>query len=263
MNGVSGVPSDAAPVVSFHSVGKTFPDSTVAIDDVSLSVRAGEFVSIVGTSGCGKSTLLRLASNLTSPTNGRVDTVAPGDLGYVFQDPSLLPWRTVARNVELLCELHGIPRRERAQRVRDAISLVELDGFEDHLPHALSGGMRMRVSLARSLTLKPRLFLFDEPFGTLDELTRQRLNEELVRVFVQEHFAAIFVTHSVTEAVYLSDRVLVLSPRPARIIAEVHVPLPFPRPAALRFDPELVALSGRVAEALSSGTGAGLVTEGT
>ena len=241
-----------APIVRFDSVGKTFPDGTVAVDDVTLSVGPGEFVSIVGPSGCGKSTLLRLASNLTAPTLGRVESVAPGDLGYVFQDASLLPWRNVAGNVSLLCELHGVPRGDRDRRVAEAISLVGLDGFEKHLPHTLSGGMRMRVSLARSLTLEPKLFLFDEPFGTLDELTRQRLNEELLRVFVQQRFAVIFVTHSVSEAVYLSHRVLVLSRRPARIIAEIDVPFAFPRPAALRFDPDLVALSARVAEALGA-----------
>lgn len=244
-------PSDPAPVVRFQSVGKTFPDGTVAVGEVSLSVRPGDFVSIVGPSGCGKSTLLRLASNLTTPTTGQVESVAPGDLGYVFQDPSLLPWRTVAGNVELLCELHGLPKRQRVERTSAAIALVGLNGFENHLPHALSGGMRMRVSLARSLTLNPKLFLFDEPFGTLDELTRQRLNEEVLRVFVQEGFAAIFVTHSVTEAVYLSNRVLVLSSRPARVTAEVDVPFPFPRPAGLRFEPDLVRLSARVADALS------------
>ena len=248
----AGAHRDRGPVVRFDSVGKTFPDGTVAVDDVTVSVGRGEFVSIVGPSGCGKSTLLRLASNLTTPTVGRVESVAPGDLGYVFQDASLLPWRSVADNVSLLCELHGVPRGDRERRVAEAIGLVGLDGFEKHLPHTLSGGMRMRVSLARSLTLEPKLFLFDEPFGTLDELTRQRLNEELLRVFVQQQFAAMFVTHSVSEAVYLSHRVLVLSRRPARITAEIDVPFAFPRPAALRFDPDLVALSARVAEALSA-----------
>lgn len=244
------VRAGAPPVVRLEAVGKTFPDGTVALDDVSLSVAAGEFVSIVGASGCGKSTLLRLAANLAAPSTGQVESVPPGELGYVFQDPSLLPWRTVAGNVELLCELHGVPPEERKRRARQAIALVGLEGFEDHLPHALSGGMRMRVSLARSFTLNPRLFLFDEPFGTLDELTRQRLNDELLRVFVQQRFAAVFVTHSVTEAVYLSHRVVVLSPRPARVTAEIAVPFPFPRSPALRFDPELVTLAGRLAGAL-------------
>jgi len=251
--GPDAEPAGPAPVVRFQAVGKTFADGTVAVDDVTFSVRPGEFVSMVGPSGCGKSTLLRLASNLTSPTTGDVQSVAPGELGYVFQDPSLLPWRTVAGNVGLLCELHGVPGDERKRRVGDAIALVGLDGFEDHRPHTLSGGMRMRASLARSLTLNPSVFLFDEPFGTLDELTRQRLNEELLKVFLQHRFAAIFVTHSVSEAVYLSHRVLVLSRRPAHITAEIDVPFPFPRPPSLRFDPELVALSARVAEALAAG----------
>jgi len=264
LDGVSGAPTTASvapeacppeptPIVGFHSVSKTFADGTVAVDDVTFSVWPGEFVSIVGPSGCGKSTLLRLASRLTSPTTGSVNSVAPGELGYVFQDASLLPWRTVAGNVGLLSELHRVPKNERKRRVSDAIALVGLNGFEDHLPHTLSGGMRMRVSLARSLTLNPIVFLFDEPFGTLDELSRQRLNEELLRVFVQHRFAAIFVTHSVSEAVYLSHRVLVLSSRPAHVIAEVDVPFSFPRAPSLRFAPELVALSARVAEALAAG----------
>ncbi len=245
---------DPEPTVRLTSVGKTFPDGTVAIHDLSFSVGPGEFVSIVGPSGCGKSTLLRLVSNLTSPTTGRVHCVAPDHLGYVFQDPTLLPWRTVQGNVELLCELHGVDKAERARRARDAIALVGLEGFESHLPHALSGGMRMRASLARSLTLQPELFLLDEPFGTLDELTRQRLNEELLEAFLGQGFAAIFVTHSVTEAVYLSNRVIVLSGRPAHVSADVEIPFPYPRPAHLRFDPEFFRLSAQVARTLAEGS---------
>lgn len=249
-----GPAPEQQPTVRLTSVGKTFPDGTVAIHDLSLSVDPAEFVSIVGPSGCGKSTLLRLVSNLTSPTTGNVQCVAPDHLGYVFQDPTLLPWRTVQANIELLCELHGVGRSERARRARDAIALVGLEGFETHLPHALSGGMRMRASLARSLTLEPELFLLDEPFGTLDELTRQRLNEEVLHAFGEQRFAAMFVTHSVTEAVYLSNRVIVLSGRPAHVAAEIEIPFSYPRPASLRFDPEFFRLSAAVAQSLVEGS---------
>jgi NitT/TauT family transport system ATP-binding protein len=217
------------PAVRFRSVGKTFGDGTVALQDISFVVRAREFVGIVGPSGCGKSTLLRIASNLIPATTGAVECAAPGEVGYVFQDPTLLPWRTIKGNVELLCELQGVPTRERARLAREMIGLVGLDGFEKYRPGALSGGMRMRVSLARSLTMNPTLFLFDEPFAALDEITRQRLNEELLRLFVQKQFAAIFVTHSVSEAVYLSNRVLVMSARPGRILKEIGVPFGLPR----------------------------------
>jgi len=245
---------DSVPAIRFQSVGKTFPDGTVALHDISLCVQAREFVSIVGPSGCGKSTLLRIASNLTPATTGDVVCAVPQDVGYVFQDPTLLPWRTVEGNVKLACQLTGIPEAETARLVREAIELVGLRGFEKHRPWALSGGMRMRVSLARSLTMSPRLFLFDEPFGALDEITRQRLNEELLRLFVYKQFAAIFVTHSVSEAVYLSNRVLVMSPRPGRILTEFCVPFAFPRPRAQRFEAQHAALVSAVAQELMVGS---------
>jgi NitT/TauT family transport system ATP-binding protein len=230
-------------------VAKTFPDGTRALDDVSLDVDAGEMVSIVGPSGCGKSTLLRLASNLTSPSEGEI-RVGDGNVGYVFQDPTLLPWRTVQSNVELLAELAGVPRHERARQAAQAIALTGLDGFERHYPRALSGGMRMRVSLARSLTMRPRIFLFDEPFGALDEITRERLNGELLGLFARERFAGLFVTHSVTEAAFLASRVLVMSPRPGRIVGEIHVPFDYPRAPELRFDPDFAVVAGEISARL-------------
>jgi NitT/TauT family transport system ATP-binding protein len=233
----------------FDHVGMVFPDGTRALDDVSFQLGRGELVSVVGPSGCGKSTLLRIASGLARCSAGRVE-VDGAHLGYVFQDATLLPWRTVQANVELLAELHGAPKDERRRLAAEAIELVGLQGFERHVPRRLSGGMRMRVSLARSLTMKPDVFLFDEPFGALDEMTRERLNDELLRLFRSQSFAGLFITHSVSEAVYLSTRVLVMSARPGRIVADVPVPFAYPRAPELRFEPEFAALAGEVSGAL-------------
>jgi NitT/TauT family transport system ATP-binding protein len=235
--------------LSFVHVSKVFPDGTRAVEDVTYDVRAREMVAIVGPSGCGKSTLLRLASRLTAPTGGEI-RVDEGNLGYVFQDPTLLPWRTVQRNVELLSELAGVAGVERARRASQAIALTGLTGFEKHRPRSLSGGMRMRVSLARALTMRPRIFLFDEPFGALDEITRERLNAELLGLFEREGFAGLFVTHSVSEAAFLASRVLVMSPRPGRIVAEIAIPFPYPRAPELRFDADFAAVAGRISASL-------------
>jgi NitT/TauT family transport system ATP-binding protein len=233
------------PALRFDTVDKTFSDGTVALAGADFSVTPGEFVSVVGPSGCGKSTLLRIASGLDAATGGAVH-VHSTSLGYVFQDPTLLPWRPVRANVELLAELHGMDRAERRRRATEAINLVGLAGFEKHLPHELSGGMRMRASLARSLTLEPDLFLFDEPFGALDEITRERLNDELLALFQLRGFAALFITHSVMEAAFLSSRVLVMSGRPGRILAEVAIPFDYPREPSLRFTPDFAALCGEI-----------------
>ena len=227
----------------------TFPDGTHAIDEVSFTVGRGEFVTVVGPSGCGKSTLLRIASGLLEATQGAV-TIDRERIGYVFQDPTLMPWRTVRRNVELLAELHDVAREERRKLGQDAIDLVGLNGFEDHYPKSLSGGMRMRCSLARTLTLRPPIMMFDEPFGAVDEITRERLNEETLRLFQQEGFAGLFITHSIPEAVFMSTRVLVMSARPGRIIAGFDVPFPYPREPDLRFAPEFATLCGDVSRAL-------------
>ena len=239
----------ATGYLSFDRIGMVFPDGTEAIRDVSFGVDKGEFVTVVGPSGCGKSTLLKIASGLLDPTRGSV-LVDRERLGYVFQDPTLLPWRTVQQNVELLPELHGMGRAERAALATRAIETVGLKGFEHHYPKSLSGGMRMRCSLARTLTLNPPLFLFDEPFGAVDEITREHLNEETQRLFVSEGFAGLFITHSISEAVFLSTRVLVMSARPGRIVAEFDVPFPYPRNLDLRFQPEFARLSGELSHAL-------------
>ncbi len=233
----------------FERAGKVFEDGTQALADVSFSVLPGEFVAIVGPSGCGKSTLLRIAAGLTQVTSGRVE-VATTNLGYVFQDATLLPWRTVQGNVELFAELHGLPKDERRRLAADAIALVGLRGFEKHYPKALSGGMKMRASLARSLTLKPPVFLFDEPFGAIDEITRDHLNIELMRLFGLERFAALFITHSISEAVFLSTRVHVMSARPGRIVASFDVPFEYPRPDELRYEPAFAELTGALNHAL-------------
>jgi NitT/TauT family transport system ATP-binding protein len=237
------------PTLTFAGVDRTFPDGTTALRGLDLQIGRGEFVTVVGPSGCGKSTLLRLASGLDHPSAGVVD-VRSDRVGYVFQDPTLLPWRTVRRNVELLAELEKVPRAERRQRVAQAIDLVGLTGFEKHRPRALSGGMRMRVSLARSLVLQPEVFLFDEPFGALDEMTRERLNDELLQLFATRGFAALFITHSVAEAVFLSTRVVVMSSRPGRILGDVSVPFGYPRAPDLRYSEEFGKVAGEVSHLL-------------
>ena len=208
-----------SPALTFDGIGMTFPDGTRALADVSFSLDRRDFVTVVGPSGCGKSTLLRIAAGLIRPTTGTV-TIDREHLGYVFQDPTLLPWRTVRQNVELLAELRGMGRQERAGLATEAIEMVGLTGFEGHYPKSLSGGMRMRCSLARSLTLRPPVFLFDEPFGAVDEITREHLNEQTLSLFQAEGFAGLFITHSIAEAVFMSSRVIVMSPRPGRVVTE-------------------------------------------
>ena len=242
-------PSHRGELLGFTDVEMTFPDGTVALQGVDLSVKRGEFVTVVGPSGCGKSTLLRIASGLETASHGSVH-LATDRIGYVFQDATLLPWRTTRDNVELLAELHGESKATRARHAQQAIDLVGLSGFEDHLPRQLSGGMKMRTSLARSLTLDPEVFLFDEPFGALDEITRERLNDEMIRLFHDQQFAGLFITHSVSEAVYLSTRVIVMSGRPGTIVGEYAIPFDMPRDPEIRFTPEFAELVGEISHSL-------------
>ena len=246
---MSAPTTSVGTMVSFTDAGVTFPGGTTALQHVSFDVAKGEFISVVGPSGCGKSTLLRLASGLENVTEGEMATSADR-IAYVFQDATLLPWRTVRENVMLLSELDHMSKDERGRRCAESLEAVGLDGFEDHLPHQLSGGMKMRVSLARALTLEPELFLFDEPFAALDEITRERLGVELTALFAEKKFSGLFITHSVSEAVYISTKVVVMSGRPGTIVDEVEVPFAFPRDPGLRFTPEFVEIAERVSLAL-------------
>lgn len=236
-------------VLSIDSVSLTFPDGTRALEGASLGVEHGEFVSIIGPSGCGKSTLLRVVAGLQKTSSGAV-SVERGDLAFVFQDSTLMPWRSVRRNVELLAELRGVPRTERRHAAEKALSMVGLVEFAEHLPATLSGGMKMRASVARSLTLKPSLFLLDEPFGSLDEITRERMNVEMLHVFDEMRFGALMVTHSISEAVYMSDRILVMSPRPGRVVASVPIEFSRPRDPDIRYSAEFGARCRQIGEVL-------------
>lgn len=221
-----------------RSVGKVFANATVALKDFDLTVRQGDFLSLLGPSGCGKSTALRLIAGLSSPTAGVIDwrgaKVKNSDVGFIFQEPTLLPWASVFDNVWLPLRLQGVSRTKAALRVGAVIDSVGLSGFEASVPRELSGGMKMRVSIARGLVGKPRLLLMDEPFAALDEITRFQLNQDLLDLWLAEKFTVIFVTHSVFESVYLSNRIVVMAARPGRMFGEMSVDQPYPRTAAFR-----------------------------
>ena len=245
-----------APQVEFSAVSKRYANGGVVLDAIDLAIAKGEFVSIIGPSGCGKSTVLKLISGLTMPSAGtiRVDGMTPRNaretVAYIFQDATLLPWRTVRQNVGLGLELEGINGNRRQQTIAALLELVSLANVADAYPRELSGGMRMRVSIARALATSPRLLLMDEPFAALDEMTRDRLNEELLRLRQEQNWTAVFVTHSVAEAVFLSTHIVVLAPNPGRIHAVLPVGLPWPRTAALRTAPGFESLVARVSHAL-------------
>jgi NitT/TauT family transport system ATP-binding protein len=249
------------PVVDISGVGKEFKGGTVALQDIDLQIEQGEFISLIGPSGCGKSTLLRVIGDLIEPSRGSVTVNGKSarqarqdhDYGIVFQDAVLYNWRTVAKNVALPLELAGWDRERRRQRVEEMLDLVELRGFEDHHPWQLSGGMQQRVSIARALSFQPPLLLMDEPFGALDEMTRERLNAELLRIWAASGSTVVFVTHSIAEAVFLSTRIVVMSPRPGRISKMIPVDLPQPRTAATREEPRFFELATEVREALHLG----------
>ena len=235
-------------IITFENVSKSF-GSITALENVNISVDHGEFMALVGPSGCGKSTILRIASGLDSPSSGSIDTTTK-KVGYVFQDSTLMPWRTVRKNVELFAELEFIDREVIKKKAEDIIELVGLQDFTDHYPIALSGGMKMRASLARSLVLEPELCLFDEPFGALDLITRGRLNVELMQLYNSKKFTSLFVTHSVEEALFLSSRVLVFSGRPGTIKGEFKILFKYPRDTEIRYTSEFAELSGDVGRIL-------------
>jgi NitT/TauT family transport system ATP-binding protein len=228
----------------------------VALDGFDLAVRDGEVLSLVGPSGCGKSTVLRLLAGLDRPSAGRI-AWADGrpEIGFVFQDATLMPWATAADNVFLPLRLRGVSRRDATPRIAEALERVGLQCFAGHRPAELSGGMRMRVSIARALVVRPRLLLMDEPFAALDEITRLRLNDDLAALTAALGTTLIFVTHSVGESVFLSDRVVVISPRPGRVAAEVTVPGRLARTRGFRASPAYAALCGQAGQALQSAMG--------
>ena len=245
-------------VVDIRGVSKEFKGGTVALEDIDLEIEQGEFISLIGPSGCGKSTLLRIIGDLIEPSTG--DVLVNGkparqarrdhDYGIVFQDAVLYNWRTVAKNVGLPLELAGWSRERRQRRVDEMLDLVELRGFGDHHPWQLSGGMQQRVAIARALAFEPALLLMDEPFGALDEMTRERLNLELLSIWEKTGSTVVFVTHSIAEAVFLSSRVVVMSPRPGRIAGTVDVDLPQPRTNDTREETRFFELVTEVRELL-------------
>jgi NitT/TauT family transport system ATP-binding protein len=248
-------------VVEIKGVTKTFAQGNVtALENIELELQPGEFVSLIGPSGCGKSTLLRVIGDLTPPTHGTVTVNGKpahrarkdGDYGIVFQDSVLFDWRTVAKNIALPLEMLGWDRERRKSRIDEMLDLVELRSFADHHPWQLSGGMQQRVSIARALSFEPALLLMDEPFGALDEMTRERLNLELLSIWEKLGSTVVFVTHSISEAVFLSTRVVVMSPRPGRIAGVVEIELPTPRTAETRDTPGFFELVTKVREILRS-----------
>ncbi len=255
--------SSAPRLVALRGVGKTFPNGTLALKGLDLDVRQGEFLSLLGPSGCGKSTALRIIAGLSEPTQGRVDWAAAsahsrsGDIGFVFQEPTLMPWTTVFNNVRLPLKLSGVAANTAAARVGTALERVGLHNFSGVYPRELSGGMRMRVSIARALVTEPELLLMDEPFAALDEITRFKLNDDLLAMWQALGTTVVFVTHSVFELVYLSSRIAVMAARPGRVFTELAIDPPYPRGGDFRTSPEYVALCRRTSDALAHAMAAG------
>ena len=252
--------SDAAavlvdvPVVEARGVGKSFRNGTVALAGIDLKVAPGAFLSLLGPSGCGKSTLLRLIAGLALPSEGRIalNGVGKGHIGFVFQEPTLMPWATVWDNAYLPLRLMGVSRAAAAPKIEATLAAVGLEAFAKTYPRELSGGMKMRVSIARALVTEPRLLLLDEPFAALDEITRFKLNEDLLALWQRHRWTVIFVTHSVFESVFLSNRIVVMTKRPGRIAADVAIDLPYPRQAALRTDALYTAQCAQLSAVLAA-----------
>jgi NitT/TauT family transport system ATP-binding protein len=260
----TSAPAAGPVVIDARNLSLTYggADSpVVALSDINLQIGAGEFVSLIGPSGCGKTTLMRVVADLVQPTGGviTVNGMSPAEArrarayGYVFQAPALYPWRTVRRNLTLPLEIMGIAKGERAERAKRYLAMVGLDGFEGKFPWQLSGGMQQRVSIARALCFDPQLLLMDEPFGALDEITRDHLNEQLLRLWERAKKTVIFVTHSIPEAVFLSSRIVVMSPRPGRILEVIPSNLPADRTLDVRETPAFLEIAHRVRVALRAG----------
>jgi len=254
-----------APLVALRDVGKDFPNGTRALAGLNLAVRPGEFLALLGPSGCGKSTALRIIAGLSEPTEGAIEWSQDGAaangkkrIGFVFQEPTLMPWATVFDNVLLPLKIKGVATGAAAERVAAVLDRVGLRGFAASYPRELSGGMRMRVSIARALVTEPQLLLMDEPFAALDEITRFALNDDLLRMWEALRTTIIFVTHSVFESVYLSSRIAVMAPRPGRVFAELAIDAPYPRDRDFRTSAEYAAFCRRTSEALAQATAAGV-----
>jgi len=246
------------PLLNLSGLRLAYANGTLALDGIDLTVKRGEFLSLLGPSGCGKSTVLRLIAGLLFPSDGRIDRAVSqdrGSIGFVFQEPTLMPWARIIDNVRLPLDLAGVPKAEATARVMMELEKVGLQDFSKSYPRELSGGMKMRASLARALVTRPSLLLLDEPFAALDEITRLKLNDELLSLWRQYGFTAIFVTHSVFESVYLSTRVAVMRPRPGRIVAELVVDLPQPRDLSTRTGPEYNAHCRTVSDLLHRAMG--------
>ena len=240
-----------ATLLTLSNVSKTFSSGTQALGAVDLSVREGEFLSLVGPSGCGKSTVLRLIAGLIAPSSGAV-SFASGkpETAFVFQEPTLMPWANALTNARLALDLEGVPRAEAEPRAAAALARVGLAGFENAFPRELSGGMKMRVSIARAIAAKPKLLLMDEPFAALDELARQSLNDDLLKLWREDAMTVIFVTHSVYESAYLSTRVAVMSPRPGYVAEEIALEQPPARDESYRLTPTFADAARRISAAL-------------
>jgi len=258
--------SGGAPLLIMRAVGKTFSNGVMALDRVDMTLREGDFLSLLGPSGCGKSTALRIIAGLSSPTTGVLDwrgaPMGKTDLGFVFQEPTLMPWATVFENVWLPLRLKGVSRREATPAIAEMLERVHLTGFENAVPRELSGGMKMRVSIARGLVTKPRVLLMDEPFAALDEITRFKLNNDLLELWQDERFTVIFVTHSVFESVFLSNRIVVMAARPGRVFEEVAVDAPYPRNDFFRTSPEYAALCRKTSDVLIGAINTTAATKG-